>query len=179
MTSAEACRRLGVERRTLIRWANEGHIRVLRLGTGNRKFDVASVLPENANLAPETEDTVLVQGRVWAEPKTTGATQCSPRVLPPCEYLSISVARVRRKCLYVLVQCAPSMKLRGKATTVDCLRNTMSNTRNARLVTAPLWTGRRRACGYATIPRVKLGAGRHVTSGACSKGSETNTTVAP
>ena len=59
VTSAEACRRLGVERRTLIRWADEGHIRVLRLGTGNRKFDVASVLPERASLAPETEDAVI------------------------------------------------------------------------------------------------------------------------
>jgi excisionase family DNA binding protein len=51
-TSAEACRALGVERKTLIKWADEGHIRCLRPGgTGNRKFDIASVLPE-ARAAP-------------------------------------------------------------------------------------------------------------------------------
>ena len=61
MTSAEACRQLGVARPTLTRWANEGRIRCLRPGgTGNRKFDVSSVLPETAERAEETGDKVNV-----------------------------------------------------------------------------------------------------------------------
>ena len=48
LKSAEACRRLGVGRQTLTKWAEEGRIRILRPGgKGNRQFDISSVLPEN------------------------------------------------------------------------------------------------------------------------------------
>ena len=59
VTSAEACRSLGVERRTLIRWADEGHIRVLRLGKGNRKFDVTSVLVKKSNQTTDAASAEL------------------------------------------------------------------------------------------------------------------------
>jgi excisionase family DNA binding protein len=49
VTSGAACRALGIDRRTLVKWADQGRIRTLRPGgTGNRRFDLSSILPEKA-----------------------------------------------------------------------------------------------------------------------------------
>ena len=57
VTSGAACQALGIDRRTLVKWADQGRIRTLRPGgTGNRRFDLSSILPENAGRAQPDED---------------------------------------------------------------------------------------------------------------------------
>ena len=71
VTSAVACQQLGVARHTLTRWADEGRIRCLRPGgTGNRKFDVSSVLPENTGRVGDSVEEVPKVDVIYARVST-------------------------------------------------------------------------------------------------------------
>ena len=66
VSAGEAEKALGVERRTLIRWAEAGHIRFLRPGgTGHWRFDITSVgQTDSATAIPNTGPVKAIYARV-------------------------------------------------------------------------------------------------------------------